>query len=127
MGYFGTDYNLHIRDDGGTMQLAGYRGTPYNAQTTSYTLVLSDRGKSIGINASGTTVTVPPSVFTIGDVITLVANNFGATTIAQGAGVTIYWANGTNTTGNRTLTGVGIATLLYVGGNSWFIAGSGLS
>jgi hypothetical protein len=64
-----------------------------NAQTASYTLVLSDAGKVIPIsNASANTVTVPPNssvAFPTGSVVTLVQTGAGQTTIAAGSGVTI--------------------------------------
>ena len=64
----------------------------FNAQTgTTYTLVLADAANKLitTSNASAITVTVPPSVFTAGNVINLQSIGVGITTFAQGAGVTI--------------------------------------
>jgi len=64
----------------------------FNAQTgTTYTLVVADAANKwvTCSNASAITVTVPPSVFTTGNVINLQAIGAGQVTFAQGAGVTI--------------------------------------
>ena len=63
----------------------------FNAQTgTTYTLAGSDLGKWVtASNASGITVTVPPSVFSAGNVVHLQQIGAGQVTFAQGAGVTI--------------------------------------
>lgn len=64
----------------------------FNAQTgTTYTLVAADAANKwvTCSNASGITVTVPPSVFSAGNVINLQQIGAGQVTFAQGAGVTI--------------------------------------
>ena len=63
----------------------------FNAQTgTTYTLVAADLGKWVtASNASPITVTVPPSVFSAGNIINLQQIGAGQVTFAQGAGVTI--------------------------------------
>ena len=47
-------------------------------------------------------------------------------TITQGSGVTIY-NSADGTTGNRTLAGRGMATLIRTGNNEYYISGAGLS
>jgi len=63
----------------------------FNAQTgTTYTLVAADLGKLVTLsNASGITLTVPPSVFAAGNIINIQQIGAGQVTLAQGAGVTI--------------------------------------
>jgi hypothetical protein len=64
----------------------------FNAQTgTTYTLVIGDAaGKLVtSSNASAVTITVPPSVFSAGQVINVQSIGVGLTSFAQGAGVTI--------------------------------------
>ena len=63
----------------------------FNAQTgTTYTLAASDVAKWVTCsNASAITVTVPPSVFSAGNVINLQQIGAGQVTFAQGSGVTI--------------------------------------
>jgi hypothetical protein len=69
----------------------------FNAQTgTTYTLVAADLGKWVtASNASPITVTVPPSVFSTGNIINLQQIGAGQVTFAQGAGVTITSTGGT--------------------------------
>jgi hypothetical protein len=63
-----------------------------NAQTgTTYTLVAADASYKLVTcsNATAITVTVPPSIFTAGDVINLQQIGAGQVTFAAGSGVTI--------------------------------------
>lgn len=113
-------------DQGGTLQDVGWRGVPPNVQGTNYTLVLSDRGKSVQATAT-ITVTVPNAVFSAGDVVTILVGNGATVTIAQGAGVTLQWAGNGATTGNRTLTGAGVSTVVFATSAVALISGAGLT
>lgn len=117
---------VQVLDDGGTMQTIGWRGTPYNSQGSNYTLQLSDRGKAVKATAS-ITVTVPQNIFSAGDVVTIVVTSGATVTIAQGTGVTLQWAGNGSTTGNRTLTGAGMASILFDSGGVGVISGPGLT
>lgn len=68
-----------------------------NAQTgTTYTLVAADSGKLVTLaNASAITLTIPPSVFAVGEQINIAQTGVGQVTFAQGAGVTIVSAGAT--------------------------------
>jgi hypothetical protein len=71
-----------------------------NPQTgTTYTLVTADASYKLvtASNAAAITVTVPPGVFTAGDVINLQQIGAGQVTFAQGAGVTITSTGATST------------------------------
>jgi len=97
---------------------------PFNTQSGSYTLLVTDHGKSI-ITSSG--VTVPSGVFTQGQNITIYNNSTSSSlTITQGSGVTMYQV-GTTTTGNRTLANQGVATIICVGTNTFVITGGGVT
>jgi len=75
---------------GGTVQASA--ALAFNAQTgTTYTLVSSDADNKLVTtsNASAVTVTVPPSVFTVGQQINVASIGVGLTTFAAGSGVTI--------------------------------------
>jgi len=63
----------------------------FNAQTgTTYTLVASDSAKLVTTsNASPVTVTIPPSVFAVGNQINVQSIGVGLTSFTAGAGVTI--------------------------------------
>ena len=74
-----------------------------NPQTgTTYPLVAADASYKLvtASNALAITVTVPPSVFTAGDVINLQQIGVGQVTVAQGAGVTITSTGATSTAPN---------------------------
>jgi hypothetical protein len=87
-------------------------------------LLVTDVGKYISITTGG--VTVPASVFSAGDPVSIYNNSGSAQTVTQGASVTMYLA-GTATTGNRTLAQRGIVTVLCVGTNTFVINGGGLT
>jgi hypothetical protein len=116
-------------DQGGTLQDVGWRGTPTNTQSSNYTLQLSDRGKTVVLNGStGQTLTVPNGIFSAGDVVSvLVSNGTNTYTIVQGTGVNLYWAGNGVTSGNRTLSSIGLATIIFQLSNTAIISGAGLS
>ena len=119
----------NFRGNTGTQGTTGAQGTagpltvPQNAKTASYTLIASDTGKHISITTGG--VTVPASVFSAGDAVTIFNNSGSSQTITQGASVTLRQA-GTTNTGNRTLDPYGICTILCYASNSFVISGAGL-
>jgi len=95
---------------------------PVNAQG-AYTLVAADHGRMI--SATGT-ITVPASIFTAGQNISVYNNTSGNITIAQGGGVTQRQV-GTANTGNRTLAQRGFCCIICVSTNEFVISGGGLS
>jgi hypothetical protein len=100
------------------------RDVPQNAQTSAYTLVIGDNGKHVSITTGG--VTVPASVFAVGDTVTIYNNSASSQTITQGSSATLRQA-GTANTGNRTLAQRGLATILCVASNEFVITGSGVT
>ena len=99
------------------------RIVPINTKTASYTLQVSDHGKFINTDSQ---VTIPPSVFSAGQTVTIYNDSGSNITLTKGSGVTMYWSqNGTNA--NRTLATRGIATILCVGSNEFVITGGTLS
>jgi hypothetical protein len=108
-----------VSDDAGNL-----RQIIQNAKTTAYTLIATDAGKHISITTGG--VTIPASIFSIGDAITIYNDSASAQTITQGGSVTMR-QGGTTNTGNRTLAGYGLATLLCVASNTFVITGAGVS
>ena len=104
--------------------IGNVRAIPANAQGGAYVLVLTDAGKHIAISTGG--VTVPASIFSVGNVISIYNNSGSSQTITQGSGVTMYLA-GIGTTGDRTLPLRGIATMLCLASNTFVISGSGLT
>lgn len=104
--------------------IGNIRTVPQNAQTSAYTLVAADNGKFISITTGG--VTVPASIFSNGQNVTIYNNSTSDQTITQASGVTMYQV-GTSTTGNRTLAQRGLATVVCVGANTFVITGGGLT
>lgn len=95
-----------------------------NSQTSSYTLVANDNGQCVTITTGG--VTVPAGVFLPGQIVSIYNNSSSGQTITQGSGVTLRLA-GTTSTGDRTLIGYGLATILCVSANEFVSSGVGLS
>ena len=84
-------------------------------------MVAADAGKHI--LASGN-ITVPDSIFTAGQAVTIVNNTAGNLTITKGTNM-YNTADGTNA--NRTLGTRGMATLLFTATNTAYISGAGLT
>ncbi|CAB4159673.1 hypothetical protein UFOVP716_27 [uncultured Caudovirales phage] len=98
----------------------------FNAQTgTTYTLVAADLGKIVTLsNASGITLTVPPSVFTTGNIINIQQIGAGQVTLAQGSGVTIT-STGSGTDGNapKLRAKYSAASIICNGSNTFTVIG----
>jgi len=107
----------------GTQGASGPTNLPQNSESTAYTLQTTDVGKFINITTGG--VTVPSGVFSIGDIVSIYNNSATSQTITQGTSATLRLA-GTAVTGNRTLDGYGVCTLLCVATNTFVISGAGL-
>jgi SpoU rRNA methylase family enzyme len=90
--------------------------------------VLGDGGKSVYFTGGSTaTLTVPTNAsvaFPTGTTILVLNNNSGALTIS-GAGVTFQLANGA--TGNRTVATKGMASLIKVATDTWWVTGPGVT
>lgn len=96
--------------------------SPSNVQTSAYTLVLGDAGKTVRMNvASAHNLTVPPNssvAFPTDTVINIEQYGAGQTTINPGSGVTIRSRNGLKLAGQYA-----VATLHKIGTNEWIAAG----
>ncbi len=106
----------------------GYREAPQVSKTANYQLVLADRGKSILMNGTSLTLTIPANsavAFPVGTVIIIVNVNTSALSISITTD-TLTLANST-TTGTRTLARNGLATCVKIGSTSWLISGAGLT
>jgi len=104
---------------------------PQNLQTTNYVLQLSDAGKHIYYTqASNTTLYIPNSgqaSFQNGAAVLIVSQTTSAAnvTITPNTGVSLYLA-GNTTSASRNVTTYGMATLMRVAANTWFINGTGV-
>ena len=91
---------------------------------------MTDRGKHI-YSANGTTQTITIAnndtvAFPVGSAISIVLNGAGSITVARGSGVTLYLA-ANSTSADRTIAAYGMATLLKVATDTWFINGAGVT
>jgi hypothetical protein len=96
-----------------------------NAQTgTSYTLVLADAANKLVElnNAAAITLTVPPSVFSVGQQINTYQRGAGQVTFTQGAGVTIR-SNGATSTAPKTRNQYAAATVICIAPNDFLVIG----
>jgi hypothetical protein len=105
---------------------------PQNAQSTNYVLQLTDAGKHIYYTqASNTILHIPTTsnvAFSNGSTIMIVSRtSSGANvTVSPNTGVTMYLA-GNTTSASRNVTTYGMASLIQVAANTWFINGTGVS
>jgi hypothetical protein len=112
-------------------QLDALASVAQNTQNADYTLVLGDANKHIyKSNTTAYAWTIPPNssvAFPTGTIITLVnAGSSGAVTVTRGSGVALILA-GDGTDSNKTLAAYGLATILKVGTDTWFISGAGVT
>ena len=110
---------------GGLTSLAA-TSAPINSQSSAYTLIASDAGKTISITTGG--VTIPASVLSAGNLVTIYNNSASSQTITQGSGLTLQFAGqAISITGNRALGLYGICTVLFISSTSAVITGGGLT
>jgi hypothetical protein len=108
----------------------GYRDIPQVSFTANTTIATTDAGRHYYSTLStGNVLTIANNAsqgFQVGAAITVVNQGTGNITVAQGSGVTLYLA-GNATSGNRTVATFGMATLIKVATDTWFINGTGVS
>ena len=104
---------------------------PQNRQTTNYVLQLSDAGKHLYYETgSNVTIYIPTTAnvaFANGNKIMVVSRTSSSAniTLAPNTGVSLF-AAGNTISGNHNVTTYGVATLMQVAANTWFIQGTGL-
>jgi hypothetical protein len=104
--------------------IGNIRDVPVDNKTTGYVLTVNDIGKLISITTGN--VWVPNAVFSSGDNITVYNDSGSNQTINSNSSVTMYLV-GTATTGNRTLSQRGLASIICVAANTFVITGGGLT
>ena len=126
--YDGTTGKL-LKNSTMPISSVGYIGSPQvSGGATAYTLALADAGDHVYFTGGSTaTLTVPTNAtvaFPTGTTILVLNNNSGNLTIS-GAGVTFQLANGS--TGNRTVATKGMASLIKVATDTWWVTGPGVT
>ncbi len=108
----------------------GYRDIPQVSFTGNATIATTDAGKHFySTQSSNYTLTIANNAsqgFQVGAAITVVNQGTGTISIAQGSGVTLYLA-GNASSGNRSVATFGMATIMKVATDTWFINGTGVS
>ena len=106
-----------INDPAGTPYTIGYRSYPQSLNTTA---TVSDVGKHLFVSA---TTTIPSGVFSAGNEFLVVNSSGSSITLTQGAGTTLR-LGGTATTGSRTIAAYGVASVLCVGTDVFYVTGN---
>ncbi len=83
-------------------------------------------GRAVHIADSGVTISNATPAFASGDMLTIINDSGSDQTITQGSGVTMY-NSADGATGNRTLAGRGMATIMWTSATQCYISGGGLS
>ena len=90
-----------------------------NAQSGAYTLTATDKSKMVVVTSSSTAnVTVPPSVFSQGDVVYIARLGTGASALVAGSGVTISATPGLNFRAQNST-----AAIICTGSNAFIATG----
>lgn len=90
-----------------------------NSQTSAYTLTATDKSKMVIVTSATTAnVTVPPSVFSQGDVVYISRSGAGTLSLTQGVGVTV-----TGTPGLALRAQGSVAAILCTGTNTFIATG----
>jgi hypothetical protein len=107
----------------------GYRDIPQVVFTSNATLALTDAGKHYFSANSANVITIPNNTtvsFNIGTAISIIQQGTANLTVTPGSGVTLYLA-GNSISASRNVGNYGMATLVKVNTNTWFINGSGIT
>lgn len=99
------------------------REFPTVTKATDYTLQASDTGNLVITSAN---VTVPSSVFTPGEAISIFNNSSANIFVLQGSSTTLFYA-GSGVTGTRRMPQRAVATVMCVNANTFTISGTGLT
>jgi hypothetical protein len=114
----------------GSTTAVGYRDIPQVSFAGNTTIATTDAGRHYySTQSTSYILTIANNAsqgFQVGAAITVVNQGTGNITIAQGSGVTLYLA-GNATSGNRNVATFGMATLIKVATDTWFINGTGVS
>ena len=96
----------------------------FDAETgTTYTLVAGNLNQLVTLNnASPITLTVPPSVFSAGDLINIAQIGAGQVTLAQGAGVTIT-STGATASAPKLRAQYSAASIICTASNAFLVVG----
>jgi len=113
--------------DGSFQTVAGGGGT---TSSSTRSLTLDDIGRYIVSTTAGSeTITLPTDLalaWPVGARTSIVLTGAGTVSISPDIGVSLYLA-GIGTTGARTLATYGLATIVKIAADTWYISGDGIS
>ena len=129
-----TGGNLTISGNTATITTAnysiGYLNIPQISFSANATAALTDSGKHYYSTTSGNLqLTIPDNAnvaFPVGTALSLVVQAAGNVLVVTQAGTTLY-LGGNATAGNRVVGTYGMATIMKVATNTWFINGTGVT
>ncbi len=103
---------------------SGYTNLPISGseKTSSYTLAVGDVGEYIQVGTGGS-ITIPNSVFSQGDIVTVV-NNTSSTVAVTCSITTAYIAGLTTDYASVTLLARGVMSVLFISGTVCYITGT---
>jgi hypothetical protein len=108
---------------------SSYQRLPQAAKAAAFSFDLTMDGGHVRYTGAAAAATIDPNATTAfpRDAVVLIVNDgTGALTITRGAGVSLIWAS-SGADANRTLAVGGMATIIQVAVNRWFISGAGLT
>ena len=104
---------------------------PQNRQSSNYVLNLTDAGKHLYYETSSNSIVYIPDTSNVafgnGQTVMIVSRTSSSANIivSPNASVSLY-AAGNTISGDHNVTSYGVATLMQVSANTWFIAGTGV-
>ena len=118
----GTDSGLSGGATSGTVTLR--QKLEFDAEVgTTYTLLAANLNQLVTLNnASAITLTVPPSVFSAGDVINIAQIGAGQVTVSQGVGVTIT-STGATSSAPKLRANKSAASIICTASNTFLVVG----
>jgi hypothetical protein len=115
-----------VTTTGGSASEVGFKGIPVvDKRGSSWTLTAADNGKHIIFN-SGATLTVPAGLPIGFACTTQQCQSSGTMTVAQSS-TTIYWSGTDFTSGNRTISRAGVASIVSYDTDVFLISGTDIS
>jgi hypothetical protein len=106
-----------------------YQRLPQVAKSAAFSFTTDMDGGHVRYTGAAAPATIDPNAttnFPRDAVVLLVNDGSGALTVTRGAGVALIWA-ASGADANRTLAVGGMATIIQVATNRWFISGAGLT
>lgn len=106
-----------------------YQDIPITAQSSSFSIALTDRGGGIRYGGAAGTATIQPHssvAYPVGTTVVIRNAGTGALTISRGSGVALS-VNGGTASADATVAIGGIATIVSWGIDEWSVTGVGVS